>query len=110
MFCYKCDKIYPGHDVTATIESHPHHDKQTGVDFLGIYVLPDFIGPSEEIDLMTGIDSLPWDISQSGRRKQVNSNFHLFLNAFEILKFISSANLKTNRIWNDQINKKNLLF
>lgn len=104
VFCYKCNKIYPGDDVTSTIESHPHHDLFTGIDFQGIYVLPDFIEPSEELDLMTGIDSLPWDISQSGRRKQVNSNFHLFLNLFDSLKFIYSANLKINRIWNDQIN------
>lgn len=75
VFCYECYKIYPGHDVTATIESHPHHDKQTGIEFPGIYVLPDFISPCEETDLMTGIDSLPWAISQSGRRKQVSYHF-----------------------------------
>ncbi|XP_031617536.1 alpha-ketoglutarate-dependent dioxygenase alkB homolog 4 [Contarinia nasturtii] len=71
VFCYKCNKIYVGHDVTATIESHvKDHDKQTGIDFPGVFVLPDFISPVEENALMKGIDGLPWDISQSGRRKQ----------------------------------------
>lgn len=77
VFCYKCNKIYAGHDVYATIDQHPDHANQTGIEFTGVFVLPDFISESEETDLMTGIDSQPWDISQSGRRKQVSINFKL---------------------------------
>lgn len=73
VFCYKCNKIYAGDNVASTIESHPEHDNQTGIDFPGVFVSPDFISPNEENMLMTGIDSLPWDISQSGRRKQVSN-------------------------------------
>lgn len=74
VFCYKCNKIYVGDDVTITIESHPEHGTQTGINFPGLYVLPDFISPVEENALMTGIDSSSWEISQSGRRKQVRAN------------------------------------
>lgn len=72
VFCYKCNKIYAGDEVNATIDSHPHHSNQVGIDFPGVFVLPDFISSDEENELMTGIDSLRWEISQSGRRKQVN--------------------------------------
>ncbi|XP_055295379.1 alpha-ketoglutarate-dependent dioxygenase alkB homolog 4 [Sitodiplosis mosellana] len=70
VFCYKCIKIYAGDNVTATIGSHPEHGAQIGIEFPGVFVSPDFISANEENALMTGIDSLPWDISQSGRRKQ----------------------------------------
>lgn len=72
VFCYKCNKIYPGDNVTETIAVHPEHDNEVGVDFLGVLVKPDFITFDEENALITGIDSLPWDVSQSGRRKQVS--------------------------------------
>ncbi|KAJ3650728.1 hypothetical protein Zmor_016810 [Zophobas morio] len=35
-----------------------------------IYIQLDFLTTHEEEELMTGIDGLPWDLSQSGRRKQ----------------------------------------
>lgn len=84
VFCYKCNKIYVGHNITAIIESHPEHDKQSGLDFPGVFVLPEFISPNEKNALMIGIDSLPWDISQSGRRKQVSE---LKKRIFEIMIF-----------------------
>lgn len=31
----------------------------------------DFLSENEEADLMKGIDEMPWELSQSGRRKQV---------------------------------------
>ncbi len=37
----------------------------------------DFLTEEEEETLVTGCDSIPWDLSQSGRRKQVNSQFIL---------------------------------
>lgn len=72
VFCYKCDKIYAGDDVTAIIASHPDHDQSTGIPFDGLFVLPDFITANEEEMLMSGIDSCTWVTSQSGRRKQVS--------------------------------------
>ena len=72
VFCYKCNKIYAGDNVNATIASHPEHDNKIGIEFPGVFVSPDFISANEENALMTGIESLPWDISQSGRRKQVS--------------------------------------
>lgn len=74
VFCYKCNKVYNGDDIKTTIESHPEHNEQAGFDFPGVFVLPDFISPVEENALMVGIDGLPWDISQSGRRKQVSAD------------------------------------
>ena len=40
------------------------------VNFSGIVVIPDFISSDEEKELVKNLDDLPWDISQSGRRKQ----------------------------------------
>ncbi|XP_055713522.1 alpha-ketoglutarate-dependent dioxygenase alkB homolog 4 [Phlebotomus papatasi] len=68
VFCYKCEKLVPGWDVDEVLKDHDNHSN--GLDFPGIFVLPDFISESEEIGLMRGIDGMPWDISQSGRRKQ----------------------------------------
>jgi len=39
-------------------------------EFPGILVLRDFITLEEEAGLVAGLDGLPWDSSQSGRRKQ----------------------------------------
>lgn len=71
MFCYKCNRIYPGEHVDDVIESHPDHNAAEGLDFPGVYVQTDFISPDEEQALANGFDGLDWDISQSGRRKQV---------------------------------------
>lgn len=71
VFCYKCNKIYAGDNAAAIIQSHPEHENKTGINFPGVFVSPDFITPDEENALMKGIDSFPWVISQSGRRKQV---------------------------------------
>lgn len=72
VFCYKCNKIYAGDDVPATLAAHPQHGQQIGIEFAGIFVLPEFITPEEEERLVTGMDSEPWAASQSGRRKQVS--------------------------------------
>ena len=36
----------------------------------GLQVIPEFISKEEEIALVKDMDALPWDKSQSGRRKQ----------------------------------------
>ena len=38
--------------------------------FSGIIVIPEFVTEQEQDELVQGLDQLPWDISQSGRRKQ----------------------------------------
>ncbi|GAB0095234.1 alpha-ketoglutarate-dependent dioxygenase alkB homolog 4 [Sergentomyia squamirostris] len=68
VFCYKCEKLIPGWDCNQVLKERDNHS--SGLDFPGVFVLPDFITSSEEDELMRGIDSMPWDISQSGRRKQ----------------------------------------
>ncbi len=40
------------------------------LDFPGIRVFTDFVSKEEEAQLMSDVDRLPWDSSQSGRRKQ----------------------------------------
>lgn len=40
------------------------------LDFPGIKIIYDFVTPEEENSLIAGLDELPWDSSQSGRRKQ----------------------------------------
>lgn len=82
VFCYKCNKIYVGDDVSATIEAHPQHNQQIGIEFPGIFVLPEFITPAEENRLVAGMDSQPWAVSQSGRRKQVS--FFLYMLDFRV--------------------------
>uniref|UniRef100_A0A1L8DFG9 Putative dna n6-methyl adenine demethylase n=1 Tax=Nyssomyia neivai TaxID=330878 RepID=A0A1L8DFG9_9DIPT len=68
VFCYKCEKLLPGWDVDEVLRNHENHTGGRG--FPGILVLPDFVTDAEESLLLRGIDGMPWDISQSGRRKQ----------------------------------------
>lgn len=37
----------------------------------GIFIEHNFITENEETVLMNNLDAIPWDVSQSGRRKQV---------------------------------------
>lgn len=53
------------------LEQHPLHSNETGLDFPGVYIQPDFLSTEDEARVMLGIDEMPWDTSQSGRRKQV---------------------------------------
>lgn len=51
-------------------KNHPHHTgKSYSLD--GIFVEHEFISEEEETMLMNSLDDMPWDTSQSGRRKQV---------------------------------------
>lgn len=58
--------------MNNVIEAHPNHGGAVGMEFPGIYVETDFISTEEEKSLVNGFDGLDWDISQSGRRKQVS--------------------------------------
>lgn len=68
VYCPYCNKAYPGwrHDV---YKAHPNHDGEP-IEFKGVYIQEDFLTEEEECDLIQGIDGVPWDLSQSGRRKQ----------------------------------------
>uniref|UniRef100_A0A146M525 Putative alpha-ketoglutarate-dependent dioxygenase ABH4 n=1 Tax=Lygus hesperus TaxID=30085 RepID=A0A146M525_LYGHE len=64
-YCSKCDTCWPSWDGQD-------HDNHQGEPFYidGVYLLEDFLTEDEENRLLTSLDDLPWDSSQSGRRKQ----------------------------------------
>ena len=66
-----CNKVFPGWDEYEYLK-HPYHN-DSGFDdkVSGIFIQLDFISDDEETSLMAALDSMRWDISQSGRRKQV---------------------------------------
>lgn len=53
------------------LNDHINHQPENGIEFPGILVRTDFLDKDEVTNLMNGIDEMPWDSSQSGRRKQV---------------------------------------
>ena len=64
-FCTKCNLLFPGWDI-SDCGSHPAE----GTSLPGIKFFLDFISVDEESKLLQDLDRLPWDLSQSGRRKQ----------------------------------------
>lgn len=68
VYCPFCNKAWPGWDADS-YKQHPNHEGDP-IDYPGIYIQPDFLSEEEEQELMKNIDEMPWDISQSGRRKQ----------------------------------------
>ncbi|KAJ1530553.1 hypothetical protein ONE63_005441 [Megalurothrips usitatus] len=68
VFCPWCQKAWPGWDMNS-YRQHPNHDGEP-VDYPGIFIKMDWLTEEEEKKLVTGMDEMPWDISQSGRRKQ----------------------------------------
>uniref|UniRef100_A0AAG5DCR2 Isopenicillin N synthase-like Fe(2+) 2OG dioxygenase domain-containing protein n=1 Tax=Anopheles atroparvus TaxID=41427 RepID=A0AAG5DCR2_ANOAO len=73
VYCPLCNKIYPGWDVEKILSEHeavPAHGGASGEDYPGVYIDLDFLSNEEERQLLHGLDELPWDVSQSGRRKQ----------------------------------------
>jgi len=51
-------------------KNHPNHTG-THYNFNGILINHEFISEEEESTLINSLDAMPWDVSQSGRRKQV---------------------------------------
>ncbi|KAJ2952557.1 hypothetical protein O0L34_g6879 [Tuta absoluta] len=68
VYCPLCNKAWKGWDMDLYKE-HPHHEGES-IDFPGIYIQLDFLSDDEEEKFMKNIDEMPWDTSQSGRRKQ----------------------------------------
>lgn len=68
VYCPLCNKAWTGWNISV-INNHPHHGGNS-MDFLGVYIDFNFLNEDEERYLMKNIDEIPWDASQSGRRKQ----------------------------------------
>jgi DNA N6-methyl adenine demethylase len=69
-FCPICQKIFHGWNVDQVLKQHPEHSGDPGKDFPGVLIQTDFISDVEAHTLTEDLDEMPWDISQSGRRKQ----------------------------------------
>lgn len=67
VYCYLCNKAWLGWNIEDNL--HPNHHGNS-IDYCGIYIDPNFLSKAQEDDLISNIDKLPWDLSQSGRRKQ----------------------------------------
>lgn len=67
-YCPHCNLAYPGWNVNSW-KSHPNHEGQA-IRFPGVKVILEFISESEELELLQKLEEVPWDQSQSGRRKQ----------------------------------------
>ncbi|XP_018326312.1 alpha-ketoglutarate-dependent dioxygenase alkB homolog 4 [Agrilus planipennis] len=68
VFCPYCNKLWKGWNL-GDIQKHPYHIGEH-IPFNGIYIKLDFLNKEEEEFLLENIDSVAWDSSQSGRRKQ----------------------------------------
>lgn len=68
IYCPHCNLAYPGWDGNSW-KSHPNHDGEP-IRFPGVKVILEFISESEELELLQKLEEVPWDPSQSGRRKQ----------------------------------------
>jgi len=66
-FCPECSKIFKNDDIFKDCQDH---STEFGELFCGIRIIPEFVTPKEEENLIKDLDLLPWDLSQSGRRKQ----------------------------------------
>ncbi|XP_017773547.1 PREDICTED: alpha-ketoglutarate-dependent dioxygenase alkB homolog 4 [Nicrophorus vespilloides] len=68
VYCPFCNKAWPGWNMDD-YKSHPEH-KGEPIEFPGVYINCEFLSNDEEKVLLDCVDSIPWDLSQSGRRKQ----------------------------------------
>ncbi|XP_057658683.1 alpha-ketoglutarate-dependent dioxygenase alkB homolog 4 [Diorhabda carinulata] len=67
VYCHICDKAWPGWNPEDN--SHENHFAQP-IQYPGIFIKSDFLSETEENELVKCLDAMPWDSSQSGRRKQ----------------------------------------
>ncbi|CAG0918116.1 unnamed protein product [Notodromas monacha] len=68
VYCPHCNLAWPGWNYDV-FERHPNHEG-TSLKLDGVYIQLDFLTEEEEKLLVEGCDAMPWDQSQSGRRKQ----------------------------------------
>ncbi|KAK4036121.1 hypothetical protein OUZ56_028186 [Daphnia magna] len=67
IYCPLCNLAWPGWDYDPT--EHPNHSGEA-IAFPGIYIQSEFFTEKEMTELMNSFDSIPWESSVSGRRKQ----------------------------------------
>uniref|UniRef100_T1I7G8 Fe2OG dioxygenase domain-containing protein n=2 Tax=Rhodnius TaxID=13248 RepID=T1I7G8_RHOPR len=65
VYCTTCDRCWRGWDY---VEHDKHEGECIRVD--GIQILENFLTLEEESQLINNLELLPWELSQSGRRKQ----------------------------------------
>ncbi len=58
----------------------------------------DWLSEEEERNLIKGMDEMPWDISQSGRRKQVNKIAISLFSTFNVPHVSTSSFYVSNLI------------
>lgn len=68
VFCPFCNKAWQGWNA-SDYTKHPNHNGNS-IEYSGVYIDLNFLNEEEEKRLIEGIDGMPWDLSQSGRRKQ----------------------------------------
>ncbi|KAK4877539.1 hypothetical protein RN001_010045 [Aquatica leii] len=68
IYCPDCNLAWSGWDVNRD-QIHPNHTG-TSLSYPGVYIQRNFLTVKEEEYLIHNIDSVQWDLSQSGRRKQ----------------------------------------
>uniref|UniRef100_A0A8D8VIA0 Alpha-ketoglutarate-dependent dioxygenase alkB homolog 4 n=2 Tax=Cacopsylla melanoneura TaxID=428564 RepID=A0A8D8VIA0_9HEMI len=68
VYCPYCNKAWQGSNMND-YQSHPNHSGDS-FDIGGVYIKEDFLSHAEADKVLTALDDLPWDKSQSGRRKQ----------------------------------------
>ncbi|KAF5286115.1 hypothetical protein FQA39_LY16398 [Lamprigera yunnana] len=68
IYCSECKLAWPGWDFLKE-QIHPNH-LGNPVRYSGVFVQDNFLTVEEEEFLMGSINNTPWDLSQSGRRKQ----------------------------------------
>lgn len=80
------DKAWSGEDVW---KDHSSHNKPGGFPFPGVYLQPNFLNEEEEAEMTKGCDAMEWDLSQSGRRKQVKNDYLTTYYKFNFLYLLS---------------------
>jgi len=100
-YCVDCDVAFSGKELIGICpKGNCNSNSNDNIPFIGIKVIRDFVSEVEEAELMTSLDSLNWDTSQSGRRKQnfgpranfkkrkakVGQNFHGFPKGTEFVQ------------------------
>lgn len=75
-YCSECRRLYPLQNWNECLNLelfHASHENnmEQGIPFSGIKIVHNFISNDEEFQLIKDLDdTIPWDLSQSGRRKQ----------------------------------------
>ncbi|XP_076293581.1 alpha-ketoglutarate-dependent dioxygenase alkB homolog 4 [Lasioglossum baleicum] len=68
VYCPHCDRAWPGWDADL-YKDHPNHQGNP-IEFPGVYIKLNFLNSDDIALLKKALDDIPWEASQSGRRKQ----------------------------------------